>query len=76
MSSLSQSLIHDILRFTLKTVVNGPVWLVMHYHTIRTGVVLSVVVTGPKVCGFKPGQGNGFLMVIKNCSTPSFGGEV
>jgi hypothetical protein len=31
---------------------------------------------GPKVCGFQPGQGNGFLRPMKICSIPSFGGEV
>jgi hypothetical protein len=29
-----------------------------------------------KVCGFKPGWGDGFLRAIKVCSMPSFGGEV
>jgi hypothetical protein len=33
----------------------------------------SVLVIGPKVCGFKPGQGR---WEIKTRSTPSFGGEV
>jgi hypothetical protein len=32
------------------------------------GVVVSVLTTGPKGCGFKPGQGDGFLMAIKICS--------
>jgi hypothetical protein len=35
------------------------------------GVVVSVLVTGPKVCGFEPGQGDGFLRAIKFRSTPS-----
>jgi hypothetical protein len=34
-----------------------------------------MLATGPKVCGFKSSQGNGFLRVIKICSTPSFEGE-
>jgi hypothetical protein len=34
-----------------------------------------VLAIGPKVCGFKPGQGDGFLRAIKICSTPSFEGE-
>jgi hypothetical protein len=38
--------------------------------------MVSVLGTGPKVHGFKPGQGNRFLRVIKMSSTPSFGGEV
>jgi hypothetical protein len=30
------------------------------------GVVVSVLATGPKGHGFKPGRGDGFLMAIKN----------
>jgi hypothetical protein len=37
--------------------------------------VISVLVTGPKDRGFKPGRGDGFLRVIKIRSTPSFGWE-
>jgi hypothetical protein len=40
------------------------------------GVVVSVLVPEPKGCGFEPGQGDGFLRVIKICSTPFFGWEV
>jgi hypothetical protein len=35
------------------------------------GVAVSVLATGPKCCGFEPGQGDGFIRVIKICSTPS-----
>jgi hypothetical protein len=35
------------------------------------GVVVSVLDTGPKVCGFEPGQGDGFLRAIKILSTHS-----
>jgi hypothetical protein len=35
------------------------------------GVVVSVLATGPKGCGFEPGQGDGFLRAIKIRSTPS-----
>jgi hypothetical protein len=38
--------------------------------------MVSVLVIGPKVCGFKSGKGNGLLRAIKICSTPSFRGEV
>jgi hypothetical protein len=38
--------------------------------------VVSVLATGPKGCGFEPGQGDRFLRVIKIHSTPSFGWEV
>jgi hypothetical protein len=37
----------------------------------RLGVVVSVLVTGPKGCGSKPGQGNEFLRAIKIRSTSS-----
>jgi hypothetical protein len=35
-----------------------------------------VLAIGPKVFGFNLVKGDGFLKVIKICSTPSFGGEV
>jgi hypothetical protein len=41
-----------------------------------SGVMVSVLATGPKVHGFKPGHGNVFLRVIKIHSTPSFRGQV
>jgi hypothetical protein len=34
------------------------------------GVVVGVLATGSKGCGFEPGQGDGFLRAIKICSTP------
>jgi hypothetical protein len=34
-------------------------------------VVVSVLTTEPKDCGFEPGQGDGFLRAIKIRSTPS-----
>jgi hypothetical protein len=40
------------------------------------GVVVSVLATGPKGRGFKPGQGDGFLRAVKIHSTPFFGWEV
>jgi hypothetical protein len=44
----------------------------LHISTRRLGrVVVSVLATGPKGCGFEPGQGNGFLRTIKISSTPS-----
>jgi hypothetical protein len=36
------------------------------------GVVVSVLTLDPRVCKFKPSQGNEFLRVIKIRSTPSF----
>jgi hypothetical protein len=41
-----------------------------------TGVMISVLVIGPKVCWFKPGRGNGFSRAIKTRSKHSFGEEV
>jgi hypothetical protein len=35
------------------------------------GVVVSVLATGPKGCGFEPGQDDGFLRAIKILSSPS-----
>jgi hypothetical protein len=40
------------------------------------GIVVSVLATTPKVYGFEPAQGDGFLRAIKIRSTPSFGWEV
>jgi hypothetical protein len=40
------------------------------------GVVVSVIATEPKGCGFKPGRVDGFLRAINICSTPLFGWEV
>jgi hypothetical protein len=45
-------------------------------HSRLGVVVVSVLVTGPKDRGFKPGRGDGFVRAIKICSTPSFGWEV
>jgi hypothetical protein len=38
--------------------------------------MVRVLVIGPKVREFKPGQGDGFLRAIQICSTPSFRREV
>jgi hypothetical protein len=40
------------------------------------GVVVSVLATGPKCRGFRPGRGDGFLRAIEIRSTPSFGWDV
>jgi hypothetical protein len=52
--------------------------ILTYYPIIRRlgGVVVSVLATGPKGRGFKPGRGDGFLRAIKIGSTPSFGWEV
>jgi hypothetical protein len=39
-------------------------------------VMVSMLAIGPKVRGFKPSGDDGFLRVIKICSTPSFRGQV
>jgi hypothetical protein len=41
-----------------------------------SGIMVSMLATGSKVHGLKPGQGDGFLRVIKNHSKPPSGGEV
>jgi hypothetical protein len=44
------------------------------YRSLKShlsGIVVSVLATGPKVCGFALGQGDGFLRVKKIRSTPS-----
>jgi hypothetical protein len=51
------------------------------YDTMRFTVCLDsqvviVLANGPKVCGFKPAEDDGFLTVIKIRSTTSFGGEI
>jgi hypothetical protein len=38
--------------------------------------MVSVLANGPKVHGFKPGRGDGFLKCDRISSTPSFGEEV
>jgi hypothetical protein len=40
------------------------------------GETVSMLATGPKIRGFKPGRGDGFLRAIKIRSTPSFRGDV
>jgi hypothetical protein len=40
------------------------------------GVVVSVLATGHKGCGFEPGQGDGYLRAIKIRSTLSLEWEV
>jgi hypothetical protein len=37
-----------------------PVSLLPPEHSRLGGVVVSVLATGPKGCGFEPGQGDGF----------------
>jgi hypothetical protein len=38
--------------------------------------MITVLVVGPRVRGFKPGRGDSVVSVIKIRITPSFGGEV
>jgi hypothetical protein len=44
------------------------------YHRLG-GVVVSVLATGPKDRGFKPGQGNGSLRAIKSAGHLSSDGK-
>jgi hypothetical protein len=46
---------------------------IFHSYSHLSGVVVSVLATGPKDCGFKPSRGNQFLRMIKFHSTSSFG---
>jgi hypothetical protein len=47
-----------------------------YYHTCNlVTLVVSVFAIEPKVCGFKPRWGYGFLRVIKFWNMPSFGRE-
>jgi hypothetical protein len=48
----------------------------MHALFHLGGVMVSVLVIGPKVRGFKFGQGYGFLRAIKIRRTRSFGREI
>jgi hypothetical protein len=63
---------------SLLTVCSDNPSIITCYSTVsRLGdVVLSVLATGPKSRGFKPGQGDGFLRAAKMYSTTSFGWEV
>jgi hypothetical protein len=45
-------------------------------HCRLGGVVVSVLATGPKVCGFEPGQGDGFFKKLKSATHLPFGWEV
>jgi hypothetical protein len=38
--------------------------------------MVSVFIIALKICGFKPGRGDGFLTAIKIRSTPYFGEEL
>jgi hypothetical protein len=53
-------------------------FLCLKYKYFRRlgGIVVSVLATGPKGRGFEPGQGDGFLRVIKIRDIPSFGWDV
>jgi hypothetical protein len=56
----------------------GKIKFIVMYHVPGRlgGVVVSVLVTGPRGGLFKPGRGDGFWGAIKIRSTPSFGWEV
>jgi hypothetical protein len=58
----------------LENVKRGSAEAFKSYEHVRTrlgGVVVSVLATGPKGCGSKPGQGDGFLRAIKIRRPPS-----
>jgi hypothetical protein len=62
----------DIKRFCFHGGLHVTSWSLI-CGTLRRlgGVVVSVLATRPKGCGFEPGQGDGFLRAIKIRSTPS-----
>jgi hypothetical protein len=63
--------------FSACTVLNLVLWAyTKHCLSHLTGVMISMFAIGPKVCGFKPNRGDGFLRVIKIRNAPSFRGEV
>jgi hypothetical protein len=39
---------------------------IIDFESRLGGVMVSVLATGPKVCGFEPGQGDGFFKSNKN----------
>jgi hypothetical protein len=48
-------------------VVNWSDWFLSYSSVVALGgLVVSVLATGPKVRGFKPGRGRWILMVIKS----------
>jgi hypothetical protein len=48
---------------------------IMLWHVALGGLVVSVLATGPKVCGFKLANDDTFLKAIKTHSTPSLEGK-
>jgi hypothetical protein len=47
----------------------------MKLIVVLSGLVVIVLANGPKVVGSNTTDGDGFLRVIKICSTAFFGGE-
>jgi hypothetical protein len=50
--------------------------LVLYTGSRFGGVVIGVLVTGPRVCWFEPDRSDWFLMAIKIRSTPTFVWEI
>jgi hypothetical protein len=61
--------LHKKLRDEFKFALFGAI-LTVHYTKLVAlgGLVVSVLATGPKVRGFKPGRGRWILRVIKSVS--------
>jgi hypothetical protein len=64
------------MRFEMFTAVN--IWnvvlqFVMPFSSHLGGVVVSVLASRPKGCGFKPGRGDGFLSSPLSSSFPVLG---
>jgi hypothetical protein len=70
----SYPLVWSLTRFL--TLFHPTIFIFVCSECSLHGVVVSVLVTGPKGCRFKRSQGDGFLKVSEVCSTPSFRWEV
>jgi hypothetical protein len=51
--------------------VPTPTGTVPHFRVVLGGVMVIVLAIGAKVCGFKPGRGDGILRAIKIHRFPS-----
>jgi hypothetical protein len=61
--------------YVVYTVPDTP-HLTISFNKVSSVVTISVLATGPKVRGLKPGRGDKFSRTIKIRITTSFGGEV
>jgi hypothetical protein len=59
--------LHDkLILIPRETVLENVIDFLYNLHLVRLGgVVVSVIATGPRGCGFEPGQGDEFLRACK-----------